>query len=927
MGFQGTYAGSTAVDDGSWSSIPRPRWAALMVVVGIAGAAAVAAGLRSRWSPTPVSPELFLTGAPVRTLEARVSYPGADVHRPYGPLRSGDAGGPPPAPLSELARLEAEGDMHGLAAAYLVRRNAELAAPYLAKAGTSPDVASDKAIMALDQGDSATALALLEGVLSAQPKHAQALWNRSLVLRDLELWALTARSFDAVAALGEPGWAAEAKTRADAARARLMGTEDRREISARGHALVTQGEPVSAEVLRAYPGMFRMYLYEAIRAAPSVERLRALEPMAAVLDARDGGTALGDAIHRASGRDFQVRAPLARRYLELYRTHDVAGGLATFLEELRDAGEMDLYLGALVREEKVGERLEELAPLITRLGDPWFTLLLAHERASVAISRGELLQAEQHLLSAASLCQQHPLGYRCIPIEADLGDLYRQLHRLAESHRHLQAARALYRTDPRWGETQLLLQLGQLARYQGDAAQARAYLEEALAQRPDDCTIRHFVRSNDALALLGTFSVEQARERMREALSCKTPLLLSGAKTLSDLARLMPDPEQDARLVAGMSERRQQHTLTPGEAALLTHIEGRFLVEQDRARGEALLWQSIDEARRLPSTSVDARKARAYSYTSLLFAAARAGESEKAFQLFGEELGGALPGQCVLAVTVDVERTLVLARGPDGRLVEHHDASRRTPLDEELQGLVPESVTAMLRACPRVEVVARPPLHGRAGLLPEDLAWAYHVVRPQPSVPATSMGRRLVVAEVQAPASLGLPALGGWAGLPGDDATMLLGRQATPSGVLEAMADASQIEVHAHGLMNPDVSEASLLVLSPEAGGRYALTAGEVRATKLRGQPLVILAACRAAHGTTWTYERFSLPVAFLDAGARTVLAATVDVPDAEAGPFFNAVRERIQRGERAANALRDVRMTWMRRDPRSWVRSVLVFE
>src|SRR5215217_4920089 len=236
MGCQGTYAGSTAVDDGSWSSIPRPRWAALVVVVGIAGAAAVVAGLRSRWSPTPVSPELFLTGAAVRTLEARVSYPGADVHRPYGPLRSGDAGGPTPAPLRELARLEAEGDMHGLAA------------PYLAKAGTSPDVASDRAIMALDQGDSATALALLEGALSAQPKHAQALWNRGLVLRDLELWALAASSFDAVAALGERGWAAEAKTRADAARARLMGTEDRRKISARGHALVMQGEPVSAEV-------------------------------------------------------------------------------------------------------------------------------------------------------------------------------------------------------------------------------------------------------------------------------------------------------------------------------------------------------------------------------------------------------------------------------------------------------------------------------------------------------------------------------------------------------------------------------------------------------------------------------------------------------------------------------------------------------
>jgi hypothetical protein len=897
---------------------------ALVVVVG---GAALMAGLRSR-RVAPVSPELFLTSAPVRMLEARVSYPGADVYRPYGPLRSAaDAGRAAPAPLSELARLESEGDMHGLAAAYLVRRNAEMAAPYLAKAGTSPDVASDQAIMALDRGDSASALALLEGVLASRPTHAQALWNRALVLRDLELWALAAQSFDAVAALGESGWAQEATSRAQAARGRLRGTEDWRKTSTWGQSLIVDGARVPDDVLRAQPGIFRMYFYEALRAAPTVERVRALEPMATTLDAHSGGTALRAALQWTLTRDFQLRAPLARRYLELYRTHQVSGGFAAFLEDVRRAGEQDLFLGALVRESKVADHLDEVSRLVAKLQDPWFTLLLEHERALQAISRGELLQAEQLLLSAAARCQQHPLGYRCIPIESDLGDLYRQLHRLAEAQRHLLAARALYRADPRWGEAQLLLQLGQLARYQGDAALARGYLDEALAQRPDDCTIRHFVRANDALALLEAFSVESAQARMREALACKTPLLLSGAKTLADLARLQPDSALDARLVQGLAERRQKGNLTPGESALLTHIEGRYVVERDRPHGEALLRQSIAEAAKLPVTSVDARKARAYSYTSLLFSSAKAGEYEQAWRLFGEEVGGQLPGRCVLAVTTDVERTFVLVRGPEGQLVGHHDASRRAPLHDELQGLIPDAMTDLLRACPAVEVVARPPLHGRAGLLPEDLAWAYHSVRASPVASGTRTPRRLVVADVQAPEALGLPMLGGWAGLPGDEATMLLGRQATPSRVLEAMTDATQIEVHAHGLMNPDVSEASLLVLSPEPSGRYALTAGEVRGTKLRGQPLVILGACRAAHGAAWTYERFSLPVAFLDAGASTVLAATVDVPDAEAGPFFNAVRERIQHGERAANALRDVRMAWMKRDPRSWVRSVLVFD
>ncbi|MFP2906577.1 CHAT domain-containing protein [Pyxidicoccus sp. 3LFB2] len=911
------------------SGSPWLRRAVLGVLAAVLAGGAALVGLpswRGAASP-PVPPALFLADTPTRTLEARVSYPGADVFRPYGPLRSGDAGAgaPVPAPLRELARMEEAGDVHGLAAAYLVRGNTQMAAPYLARAAQSPDVASDRAVLALDRKDYAEALELLEGALQAQPKHAQALWNRGLVLKELELWALAAQSFDAVAALGEHGWAGEARTRAESLRNHLA--DSWRETTDAAKALISEKSTVPSELLQAKPGAFRAKLYEAIRAAPSVQRLESLAPVAAALDARYGGSALRDAIRWARSRDFRRRGPLAVRYLELYRTQKVTGGVPLYLEEVLRAGERDLYMGALVSQGLVDEHLDTFSAMATQVGDPWFMLMAEYERAQAAIRRGELLQAEQLLLGAVARCDAKPIGYRCIPIEEALANLYRQLHRLPESNRHAHAALTAYRDDSRWDEERALQHLGQNARFLGAGALARAYLDETLARAPKDCNIRHFVRTNDALARLQAFSLAEARASMVDALSCSAPLSLMGAKTLVDLARRLPDAEQDGKLLERLEGLRQQGWLSPGERALATHIEGRFHVEHERARGEALLRRAIDDARKLPSYDVNARKAQAYSYTSLISAAGGAGEYGRALELFHEEQGGPLPKRCLLAVTVDDERTLAVALGPDGDILGHFDASRTAPLGEDLRGLVPDALVTPLRACEQVSVVARPPLHGRAGLLPSELAWSYYVPRTPLGAPSSGPLRRLVVADIVAPRALGLPSLNAWDGAVDAETTLLSGQDATPSRVLEALATATEVEVHAHGLVNPNLSEASLLVLSQEDGGRYALTAGEVQARRLQGQPLVILAACRAAHGAPWTYERFSLPVAFINAGARAVLAATVDVPDAQAGAFFNAVRERIRRGAHVAVALRDVRMEWLGRDPESWVRSVLVFD
>jgi len=913
---------------GKWTGGDVRRMAVGLPVAGLAVMAAVFGFRYAGWNSGSGEEAAWLSKGPVRFIEARLSYPAADRHRPYHAAARGSGGPVSGPPLQVLAQLEAKGDLRGLAAAYLMRGAPELAAVYLKQAEDSLEVFNDRAVLALSEGNAAGAIVLLEKVLQQQQRSAQALWNRGLALRELELWALSAEAFEAVAALGEPGWADEARARGQEMRERLRADQQGYNDAVKaGIALVLGRGTISTEQLRARPDLYRLYLYDAIRAAPDGLRLRALWPLAETLDAHFGGSVLRDTVRWAEARDFQRRAPLAALYLKVFQGKSVPGGLPEYLEQVRAAGERDILLGTLVFAQEVSKDVEGYARLAQQSGDPWFMLAAEHERAKVALARGELLQAEQILLPATRQCREGTLAYRCGLMLVTLQEVYRQLWLLPEATRCVKEALTLTRRAGFWGsEPDRLLPMGQLARLQGQGGLARALLDESLARLAGDCGARHFVRANDALALLEEMRVAEARAAMREALECGGVQSLSGAMTLADLARLSPEPEQDPRLLEGLEALRRAGKLSPGRLAVASHIEGRFLIEQRRARGEELLRRSIEEADRPPRTSAEAREARALSYASLMLAAGKAGEWSRVLALFSEEAGDTLPAQCLLAVTVDRERTLALALGPEGQLQGYYDESRRKPLGEDARGIIPEALAVPLRACAQVNVLARPPLHGRSGLLPDDIAWRYLVLPASRTRPPATPGQRLVVKDVEAPAALELPRLGAWEPV-GAGLSVLSGAEATPGRVLEAMTRATEIEIHAHGLINPTLSDASLLVLSPEASGRYALTAGEVRAHRLEGAPLVTLAACRAAYTGLQVHEPFSLPAAFIEAGARTVLAATVDIPDAEAGPFFLAVQERIRSGQAAAPALRDVRMEWLRRAPESWVRSVLVFE
>jgi hypothetical protein len=209
--------------------------------------------------------------------------------------------------------------------------------------------------------------------------------------------------------------------------------------------------------------------------------------------------------------------------------------------------------------------------------------------------------------------------------------------------------------------------------------------------------------------------------------------------------------------------------------------------------------------------------------------------------------------------------------------------------------------------------------------LPAEIAWSYRRGRGAPAPAALAPPRRLLVSDVQPPPHLALPPLSPWRPEPPSPGLVhVSGAAATPARVLAELESASEVEVHAHGFVDLAVSDASMLVLSPEPGGRFALTAGDLRQHRLRGRPVVVLAACESAQVAPFLHEPWSLPTSLVAAGARAVIAVPTAIRDAQAGPFFAAVLERVRKGAAPAVALRDERRA---NASGRWVDDVVVFE
>jgi hypothetical protein len=910
---------------------PPLRWVALITTVACL-LALVAGALATRSSGREA--DLWRPFEAERRLEARLTFPAADEYRPLGAQKRAE----PPAPsarlpLEALARLEREGDSRGLAAAYLVRGDshlAEQALEALAAQEDTPEIETDRAAALLLKGLPEQALRRVDRVLDRSPDLPQAHWNRGLALIGLELPSLAAKSFSEVARRKEPGWSQESSRRAEALQAQEQSRQQRWKASEQAsRELVATGQWPSSPLLSEAPSSLRLHFYDAVRTRVSREEVLALLPVARALDLQTGGGVLEQYLQRIAARDFSLRAPLARRYGQLRESRLPAPQREGFIAELLRSSEDDLLLGALILAGAAARHLEVFEARALALQDPWFQLLAMQERAKASLAQGEPAEARRILQEALQRCA--PLEYRCLAIEADRVTLESQGANLDEAWKLAEQGRRRAQASGEWlKETEFLGHLAQIARLRNDLTLARAYLGELLEKRRGDAAFERYAYQNLAHLAIQELRFGRARAEINQALATGLPLTYTGALALSEIARHHPSPADEAAMARALSE--APPTLTPGQQALLRQAQDLLTLERDRMRGRAALEAKLQEpvpGGQLPKND-DLLRVRTYSFTALIFDSGRAREYPAVLELFERELDTKIPARCAVALAEDTERSLLVVRGATGQLLGYSEGARQARLPAHLRGFVPEEALEALRSCEKVEVFARPPLHGRAGLLPTGIAWSYRTRSGPPAQVPSSRAIHLVVKDValspERASELGQ--LNPWkaAFAKGEERRLLEGSEATPSRVLSAMRDATEIDLVSHGVISPSSVE-TYLVMAPEAG-RDELSASRIRDQRLEGAPLVVLAACHGAQAAPVLHQQRSLPSAFIQAGARAVLAATEAIPDQEAGAFFQAVRERIQEGASPAVALRDERLKWLEgKEVRNWVEGVLLFD
>ncbi|WP_158620387.1 MULTISPECIES: CHAT domain-containing protein [Corallococcus] len=906
----------------------RLGFAVGLVLCGLLGFGAVRAWKQQ--APAPGTRALWLADLPTRPLEVRLSLPAADVYRPYAPPRAPDTLARP-VPLGPLSKLEEHGDAHGVAVSYLLHGDTEQALAHLGRTPSSQDRDSDQAAALLLRGRHDEALTLLDATLEAAPDHPQARWNRAVLTRELGLSLVAATTFEEVAARAEPGWSEEAREQARSLRARFQARADawkatREAFLAR---LRKPDAPLPVEASARFPGLARERFYDLLLSAEDAARVRELLPLAKVLDHASGDTALEATVQRVSALDFTRRAPFAREYAKLVLDEHPAP--ASLIERLRqEATARDLLLGALLHTPGVARTHDELRALTQDVSDPWILSRVAQEGARLDDLAGHGAQAGDRLRAALSECRARKLPLRCVDLLTRLSQRATASNRLVEGE---ESARAAWQEAAALGEWEregaALVMLANATRFQVRIALSRAYLTESLARQPEDCKARTQAHRNLASLALMRFRPQEARQEMEESLACGQTPGLQGAWILADLARLDPRPSDEARLRAELAR------VTPlqenaGRRVLATLIAGRFAVVRDWRTGQKELRRAIAEAEPLLRTNADAKDARVVAYRTLAVSAGHAGAFREALDVVAESLQVPVPEGCVLAAAVEDERTVAVVRGHQGQIRGHYDASRTRPLRDDLKGLVPEELVDLLRDCPSVSVLAAPPLDSRSGILPADLAWSYRVGTGAPGPLSAKPPMHVVVSDVEPPSSLRLARLPSAAEVDLAGAQRLLrlkGTQATPERVLEAMEQATDIDIHAHGVVDRALSDATVIALSPQQDGRYALTAEELRRRHFHGAPLVVLGACSAAHLPPFLHQTSSLPQAFVASGARAVFAATADIPN-DAGAFFRAVRERIQSGAEPSQALRAERLDWHQKQPgMRWVDKVLLYQ
>ena len=482
-----------------------------------------------------------------------------------------------------------------------------------------------------------------------------------------------------------------------------------------------------------------------------------------------------------------------------------------------------------------------------------------------------------------------------------------------------------------------------------------AYLQERLARiefeydersarallRPGDenlvCQERYYTHHAFAEMEINRKRLQSARRHLDEtariaAGACRdVPIAPTFSRVMARVhLRDKTGTDEDVRdILAEIGKLRDKYASEPDLQAFLDYIEGQLMLFTDRQRGQTLLRRAIDRADEIRARSHSAArggyddKARAYSYAALALDAERRGEHGDALDWLARERGLSRPARCAVGVVDDLALAF-FARSSAGRDVGVIVTAESRP-DGRLVP-TPAAIVAALSGCERIDVHARAPYYGWPELLPGDLPWRF-ISRDRPSQLENILldDRPVIVHSVAQPKNLGLPELDARP-RHDDRALEITGTAATPTGVLKAARAATYIGIHAHGLNDRTISGVSQIVLAQESDSdEYLLTAERVRQERFTANPVVVLGACHASSMTSYHHDSWSLADAFLDAGARVVIASPAPIEDQSGAEVFYQIRTRITAGEDPATVVRDVRVA--HRDQAPWVKQLQVFE
>jgi hypothetical protein len=870
----------------SQAPVRARRWWPL-AAVGVAAAAAVAVWLAVPHHPEP-APQVAIALPATRAVEARFTGGRFAPHRPYDPLR-GDRAHEAIA-LTSLAELERRGDERDLVAALVATGDLARARELAVRLPDDATGDSDRAALALAADHSEEALGHAYRALGRDHGLLPAWWNLALAARAQGLGHVAARAFDAVAAAHEPGWSDEAARQRKALEPELARLGPAfAAFDARGRAMIDGGPALSLDDVRAYPTWARIHTYDAIRARAGAA-LDALRPVAAELDRLAGVPAMTAAVDRAAAADPATRTRLAAEVAAALA--DPAKLDATFAHLRAARGVDDLRVGLAIAS---GRGTAELAPVIAAWHDPWFELAAERDRLRARFPPGDA-RAEPALADAYARCTGAAWALRCGQLANDLAERFVLAGRDADAERWARTAveRYLAAGSPMHLYTARAL-LADIHRNLTRAGLARAELDEIVqGAAPDDCNTRRFAQIGQASLALFAGDFDAARAALpppEPGAGCVPAPEFLAITTAVDLARHSGAPADLARARAWLERSK---ALAGGGIAVIGAL--RLARGQDPAAADAarawLAAHAKDTGELVPMTRVWG--------TTTLIADAGARADWAGVLAFAAERGvDAAP--CTVAATFDDDNVTVAARTAAGVT-----GARTAMTASQLGGrIVPPAIARALAGCPAIAVIARPPLHGRSDLLPAELPWAF--VGDVPAhAPAAGPPRRVDVSDARPP-DPSLPRLAPAAPDEPFDVS-LTGADATPSRVLTALADATYAELHVHGVAAAADDDATYLALSPDRDGSYALRADAVRGAKLSRGPVIVLAACRASTVAPYLHQRFSLPDAFLAAGASAAIAADVAIPDASARRLFDDLHRRLAAGaspEAAVAALR----------------------